>query len=89
MGGGKSNSDEREKQDQADFELILKAYKHRGYDKGARSIYMRLLHDRTVMNIKKIRRLMKNIISSVRFEKQIHIDGWQRQSKQTVLRKMK
>ena len=86
MGGGKSNSDEREKQDQADFELILKAY-HRGYDKGARSIYMRLLHDRTVMNIKKIRRLMKNIISSVRFEKQIHIDGWQRQSKQTVLRK--
>lgn len=59
MGGGKSNSDEREKQDQADFEVILKAYKHRGYDKGARSIYMRLLHDRTVMNIKKIRRLMK------------------------------
>ena len=41
--------------------VIIDAYRHRGYDKGARGIYMRLLHmDPPVhMNIKKIRRLMK------------------------------
>lgn len=51
----------REEQDYADFELVLSAYKHRGYDKGARGIYMRLLHQNppVIMNIKKIRRLMK------------------------------
>lgn len=50
----------REAQDQRDFSLILEAYKFRGYDKGARGIYMRLLHQSPpiVMNIKKIRRLM-------------------------------
>lgn len=52
---------QREEQDYADFELVLSAYKHRGYDKGARGIYMRLLHQNppVIMNIKKIRRLMK------------------------------
>jgi transposase InsO family protein len=52
--------DKRDAQDKADFELILAVYKKRGYAKGARSIYMGLLH-RTppvIMNIKKIRRLM-------------------------------
>ena len=51
----------REQKDKADFELILKAYNHRGYSKGARSIYMCMLHWEIpiVMNIKKIRRLMK------------------------------
>jgi len=51
----------REKEDRAAFQIILEAYQYRGYDKGARSIYMRLLHLKppTVMNIKKIRRLMK------------------------------
>ena len=48
----------REESDRADFELILEAYKHRGYAKGARGIYMRLLHKDIVMNLKKIRRLM-------------------------------
>ncbi len=50
----------RETQDQADFSLILQAYKHRGYAKGARSIYMRLLHlnPPVCMNLKKIRRIM-------------------------------
>ena len=48
----------REKQDEADFELILEAYKFRGYAKGARSIHMRLLHVDILMNLKKIRRLM-------------------------------
>ncbi len=47
-----------EEADRADFDLILEAYKHRGYAKGARSIYMRLLHTDVVMNLKKIRRLM-------------------------------
>lgn len=52
---------ERENQDRQDFLIILEAYKYRGYHKGARSIYMRLLHQNppVVMNIKKIRRLMK------------------------------
>ena len=51
----------REKQDRQDFLIILKAYQYRGYDKGARGIYMRLLHMRPPvnMNVKKIRRLMK------------------------------
>ena len=51
----------REARDRADFEIILEAYNYRGYSKGARGIYMRLLHkDPPVhMNIKKIRRLMK------------------------------
>ena len=50
---------EREERDRQDFLLILKAYQYRGYHKGARSIYMRLLHMEPpiVMNIKKIRRL--------------------------------
>ena len=50
----------QEEKDRKDFELILEAYKHRGYDKGARSIHMRLLHmdPPVLMNIKKIRRLM-------------------------------
>ena len=45
--------------DRADFELILEAYRFRGYAKGARSIHMRLLHTGKRMNVKKIRRLIK------------------------------
>ncbi len=57
----KENRLKKEKQDRADFEIILLAYNHRGYDKGAQGIYMRLLHMNppVVMNVKKIRRLMK------------------------------
>ena len=45
----------REARDRADFDLILEAYRHRGYAKGARSIYMHLLHRNppVVMNLKK------------------------------------
>ena len=52
---------QREEQDRQDFLIILEAYQFRGYHKGARSIYMRLLHMEppVPMNIKKIRRLMK------------------------------
>jgi transposase InsO family protein len=50
---------QREEQDRGDFELILEAYRFRGRDKGARGIHMRLLHMGILMNIKKIRRLMK------------------------------
>jgi transposase InsO family protein len=51
----------REEDDRHDFLIILEAYQFRGYNKGARGIYMRLLHMRPPvhMNIKKIRRLMK------------------------------
>ena len=52
---------EKEAHDRADFELILEAYNFRGYDKGAQGIYMRFLYmdPPIVMNVKKIRRLMK------------------------------
>lgn len=52
---------EKEEKDRRDFEVILQAYRYRGYDKGARGIYMRLIHldPPVIMNIKKIRRLMK------------------------------
>ena len=56
---GEDRRQEREEQDQKDFALIVEAYQFRGYSKGARSIHMRLLHMGYLMNIKKIRRLMK------------------------------
>lgn len=49
----------QEESDQKDFDLILEAYRFRGFAKGARSIHMRLLHVGIRMNLKKIRRLMK------------------------------
>jgi putative transposase len=61
---------EQERQDQSDFELVIKAYRYRGFDKGARGIHMRLLHQTpiVIMNVKKIRRLMKkyNLICPIR-----------------------
>lgn len=61
---------EKEKKDRKDFEIILQAYQYRGYNKGARGIYMRLLHmdPPVIMNVKKIRRLMKkyNLFCPVR-----------------------
>ena len=48
----------RDEADQRDFDLILEAYRFRGYDKGAKGIHMRLLHMDIIMNVKKIRRLM-------------------------------
>lgn len=53
--------EQREQQDRSDFDLILEAYNHRGYSKGARGIYMCFLHmvPPVHMNLKKIRRLMK------------------------------
>lgn len=66
-------AEHREKQelkDRADFEIILKAYNHRGYSKGAKGIYMQLIHQEEpiVMNLKKIRRLMKkyNLICPIK-----------------------
>lgn len=60
----------REEQDRRDFDLILTAYKVRGYSKGAKSIYMRLMHmdPPVIMNLKKIRRLMEkyNLVCPVR-----------------------
>lgn len=55
----KSKREERNKSDKQDFERIFEAYNFRGYKKGARSIYMRLLHTGIRMNLKKIRRLMR------------------------------
>lgn len=43
----------REARDQADFRLILAAYRFRGYDKGVRGIHMRLLHTGVRMNEKR------------------------------------
>ena len=50
---------QREEEDEKDFELVLEAYRFRGRPKGARGIHMRLLHMNIRMNVKKIRRLMK------------------------------
>lgn len=47
-----------DQKDREDFNLILIEYTHRGYKKGARSLYMRLRHSGHLMNLKKIRRLM-------------------------------
>lgn len=51
---------ERENKDKEDFGLIVKAYNQRGYSKGARGIYMCMVHwdPPVLMNLKKIRRLM-------------------------------
>ena len=59
--GAAGTREQRELKDQADFEIILAAYSKRGYDKGAKGIYMNLIHQEppVVMNVKKIRRLMK------------------------------
>jgi transposase InsO family protein len=55
----KDQHNAREANDKIDFDLILEAYKHRGYDKGSRGIQMRLLHTGIVMNRKKVQRLMR------------------------------
>lgn len=55
----KAVREHHEIKDRMDFELILEAYRFRGYAKGARGIHMRLLHTGIRMNVKKIRRLMK------------------------------
>src|SRR5665648_34130 len=49
---------EKDEQDKKYFDLILEAYKFRGYDKGSRGINMRLLNQGIRMNRKKIQRLM-------------------------------
>ena len=58
--GVREEREEREQKDREDFELILQAYNQRGYSKGARGIYMCMIHwnPPVVMNLKKIRRLM-------------------------------
>lgn len=55
----KEKREEKDQNDKKDFDLILEAYRHRGYKKGAKSIHMYLLHKGTKMNVKKIRRIMK------------------------------
>lgn len=54
----KVNLSRKEIQDRVDFELILKAYTHRGYNKGSRSIKMNLEHNGIIMSRSKIQRLM-------------------------------
>lgn len=54
----KPKREAREKEDENDFKKILEAFRYR-YPKGARGIYMRLLHEGERMNLKKIRRLMR------------------------------
>ncbi len=56
--GAENKRQAREEKDREDFDLIVEAYRYRGYSKGARGIHMRLLHMNIIMNVKKIRRLM-------------------------------
>lgn len=50
----------QEQSDREDFDLVLEACRMRGCSKGAKGIYMALLHMEppVIMNLKKIRRLM-------------------------------
>jgi transposase InsO family protein len=48
----------KNEQDRRDFEVILRAYRFQGYDKGSRGIHMCLLNQGIRMNRKKIQRLM-------------------------------
>jgi transposase InsO family protein len=50
---------DKEQRDCEDFEIILQAYKYRGYDKGINGLYMRLKRMGKRMNRKKIRRLCR------------------------------
>lgn len=61
----------QEQQDQEDFDLILAAFKMRGYSKGAKGIHMALLHMNppVIMNLKKIRRLMDKFNLSCPYRK--------------------
>lgn len=73
--------EKQELQDRKDFELILAAYRQRGYSKGARGVYMSLLHMNPpiVMNLKKKSDVSwQNTIFSVRFGKLIRTDVWQK-----------
>lgn len=83
----KQDREERESKDRADFDLILWAYKFRGYDKGVRGINMRLLRHNPpiVMNPKKIRRLMRKFGLISRFVRLIHIVEWQRLLKNPIM----
>ena len=56
---GNMKPDEREVNDLRAFQMIMAAYRFRGYDKGVMGIYMRLLRSGIRMNHKKIRRLMR------------------------------
>ena len=62
----------REDTDKKDFDLILEAYRFRGYNKGARGIHMRLLH----------------IVSFVRSAKPILIAEWHGKWKPAQLQPM-
>jgi len=70
---------ERERMDELDFDLVLVAYKHRGYSKGVRGIHMRLLRldPPVIMNTKKISRLMKkfNLFCPVRKVNPYRVSG--------------
>ena len=59
--GAEDSRNKREARDRADFDVILCAFRFRGYEKGVRGIYMKLLHNDppVIMNQKKIRRLMR------------------------------
>lgn len=53
---------ECEEKDKRDFDKILEAFSHRGYDKGVQGIYMRLLHTGILMNVTHIRQFEKNLL---------------------------
>ena len=63
--------EKHEQQDRDDFEVILTAYKMHGCSKGAKGIYMALLHMEppVIMNLKKIRRLMDKFNLSCPYRK--------------------
>ena len=85
---GASNRQAREDADRKDFDLILEAYRFRGYAKGGRSIHMRLLHVGIRMNVKKIRRLMKKYKLICPIRRPNPFAGWQGKCRQIMWHRM-
>ena len=76
----------KEQQDRDDFDLILAAYKMHGYTKGAKGIYMALLHmdPPVIMNLKKIWRLMDKFNLSCPYGARTLTGGWPKPLRQAM-----
>lgn len=68
----------QEQKDREDFDLVLEAYRMRGYSKGAKGIYMALLHMEppVIMNLKKYGGSWTNTACHALCARQTLTGGW-------------
>lgn len=68
----------QEQRDREDFDLVLEAYRMRGYSKGAKGIYMALLHMEppVIMNLKKYGGSWTNTACHALCARQTPTGGW-------------